>query len=225
MTSRALLCSIVCMLLAVPALGDAVSIQSNWINGVQDTHFDGTTLTVSETTNLDVVIVNTDLPSSQAGFVSATVALITTFDSVGFDGVDFYGLFTGGSVSVQFSDGVTNYEIGGPIENLRMAVDFISPTVSTLNAEGLFDALITTNLDLIDADWVVNPSFGPFSAIDGLVIDISEDLSDFDWHAPRAWTGFAQTQFTLFPFTIPEPSAVMLLAVGIALVGRRRKGI
>ncbi len=218
---------------AGPAIAQIDNIQTSWIDATQDTTFDGTTLLVSQTrvAPANPVAVNeaTFVPSTIDQYATATVNLTTDFDHVGFDGSNFFLVFTGGTLSVTFANSPVApgwpgpYEISGPINALQVRLNNVVGGNSFLDAEGLFMA--STTVLPGSGIWSPGQTNGTlYSSIDGMIINLGEDLSGYDWATHPAWTGVAQTQFQMIPddTAIPEPASLALLAAGMLLVVRRR---
>ncbi len=211
------------------AAGQIDNIQTSWIDAVPDTFFDGTKLTVSQTrvAPANPVAVN-EYGGTIDQFQTATVFLETYFDHVGFDGSDFFLVFQTGTLSVTFANSPVPpgwpgpYEISGPINALQVRLNNVVGGNSFLDAGGLFMAA-TTDLPGTGL-WTPHGSNGTlFSYIDGMIIDLGEDLSGYNWDTHPAWTGNAQSQFNLIPGVWPaEPGSLSLLAAGALVLLRRR---
>lgn len=208
---------------ATLAVGQVTSVQANLFTGANDTNFDGSTLTVSEASVLDLVTVNE--ASALSGYINMSLDLTTNFDSVVLN-TSVWGKFIGGSVSLKFDDGVNFYELGGPIDVLLVKIDFATgggTPIAQLSAEGLFQA-VTANLPMNPSgNWPVLTS-----SLKGLIFQVGQDLTSYQWDnagGPDPWTGDAESQWQFIPddSAVPEPTTLALLVLGGIAALRRRQ--
>lgn len=215
--------AVVLMLVPQMALAAYTSIQHNLqYDGIPDTTFDGSVLRIQQVPANDLTLYVDGNP--QGGAVTeASVDLWTTlhhFDPVGLDPEHKWGtaVFTGGAYTLRFKwNGSSDfYELSGPISGLQIGVTSGSMFASTMTGEARWTAT-TKNLPISTWD-----DQGGYSSLHALTLYFAKDLRGFQWNSPIAGAG--DTLYNVEPndAAIPEPAALVLLALGALGLVRRR---
>lgn len=211
------------------------SIQHNLIDGINDTTYDGSTGRLAASSNSTALTLNDNggiLHPNGPTVVTNVQANIETFFHSQLSPAT--AKFTGGSLLLSFDfdpDGagpspVGSYSIGGPITAMEFTVNIVTPTFSTIDGEGLWNAT-TVNLPG-SGQWLDG---GGFSSIKSLTLAFGIDLTGFDWSSPTAVAGgtvgpgILESQYALTPdqTAVPEPASIMLLlACATGTLIRRR---
>ena len=90
--------------------------------------------------------------------------------------------FAGGEVLLTFADSNGQYELGGPIQDGALVVDFVSPEFFQAEQDVRFDATIVNLPENPTGIW---PQDEWLSGVWGLFLGFEIDLSD--WTVPVPW--------------------------------------
>ena len=216
-----------------PVLGAYSAIDHDHLDGTPDTNFVGGVLTIQQADANDLELFDSMIPTTYY-IDNATVDLNTTMVNydptpVEPDYPNGRALFAGGSFSLTFDYSEvsatgpwTSYEISGPISGLYAGITQVYVGYyAVIKGEGLWTAA-TKNLPGSGYWPDDDPEDEGFSSIHSLTVQIPEIAEDWPWNEDLYG---GDTKYVLTPdkTASPEPTALLLLAIGAAGLLRRRR--